>query len=382
MLERKMLKKKVLDKKTRKSNTPSSNTSSRVLNAKIIEILETVKSYYARERNTIHVNAYERAIYQIKKWPHPITNGKEVAHLEGIGKGMVEKINTILATGTLPIIQEKSLSSSKNISGTRGTKKNKEYSISNVLGFSEKSAMELEKKYGIKSIAELENALKQNMLDIKLTRIQQMGLRHHKDLQEKVSRAEITQIGNEISKILSREDVLVFLAGSYPSGLKKESKDIDILLVAKDSNKLVSKLQFYLEELVKKLETNIPLETITLGANKFLGLIKLPGANTKWRHLDMRLVDMSSFPYAWLYYASGVVFNKMIREKLKKKGYKLNEWGLFQGADKVFLEGEKSVDELEKQIYNKEDLLEYAEKIEKEIFKLANLEYKTISERY
>lgn len=378
MLERKMLKKKVLDKKTRKSNT----TSSKVLNAKIIEILETVKSYYARERNTIHVNAYERAIYQIKKWPHPIKNGKEVAHLEGIGKGMVQKIDTILATETLPIIQEKSLSSSKNISGTRGTKKNKEYSISNVLGFSGKSAAELEKKYGIKSIAELENALKQGTLDIKLTRIQQMGLQHHKDLQEKVPRAEITQIGNEISKILSRDGVLVFLAGSYPSGLKKESKDIDILLVAKDSNKLVSKSQFYLEELVKKLETNIPLETITLGANKFLGLVKLSGANTKWRHLDMRLVDMSSFPYAWLYYASGVVFNKMIREKLKKKGYKLNEWGLFQGADKVFLEGEKSVDELEKRIYNKEDLLEYAEKIEKEIFKLANLEYKTILQRY
>lgn len=374
-----MLKKNVMYNKTKKSNT----LSSKMMNAKIIDILETVKSYYAREHNTIHVNAYERAIYQIKKWQHAIKNGKEVSHLEGIGKGMVEKINTILATGTLPIIQEKNLSSSKKISGT---KKSLEYPISQMLGFSGKSAMELEKKYGIKSIIELENALKNNMLDIKLTKIQQMGLRYHKDLQEKVPRAEIKEIGNTISNILSREGVFVFLAGSYPSGLKKESKDIDILLVAKDSKKFILKSKFYLEELVNKLQENISLETITLGANKFLGLVKLLGINTKWRHLDMRLVDMSEFPYAWLYFSSGVVFNKMIREKLKKKGYKLNEWGLFQGAEKVFLEGEKSTEELEK-IFGTEDeniskLLEYAEKIEKEIFKLAHLEYKTISKRY
>ena len=31
---------------------------------------------------------------------------------------------------------------------------------------------------------------------------------------------------------------------------------------------------------------------------------------------------------------------------------------------------------------SKKDLLQYTEKIEKEIFKLANLEYKTIAERY
>jgi DNA polymerase lambda len=356
-------------KKTRKLNTTMLLSD----NVRIINVLETVKSYYARERNTIHVSAYERAIYQIKKWPHPIRKGKDVAHLEGIGKGMIQKIDTILATGTLPIIQEK---------GLIGFIDNP---ISQVLGFSAKSAAELEKQYGIRSVTELEELVKLDMPQIKLTRIQQMGLRYHNDLQEKVPRAEITRIGNKIEDILAREGVMVLLAGSYPSGLKKESKDIDILLVVRDSSKLKSKS--YLEELVQKLKADIHLETetITIGANKFLGLVKLKDIHTntaKWRHLDMRLVDMHAFPYVWLYYTSGVIFNKMIREKLKKKGYKLNEWELFQGATRAHLEGEKSTDELEKELYNKEDLLEYAEKIEKEIFKLAHLEYKTIRERY
>jgi DNA polymerase beta len=363
-------------KKSKKSYKSSSN-------ARIINILETVKSYYAREQNTIHVSAYERAIYQLKKWPHPIKMGNDVAHLEGIGKGMIQKIDIILATGTLPIIQEKGLTLVHN---TNNTKKFlfKEFPISQVLGFSAKSALELEKHYGIRSVKELKELLKNEKIEIKLSRLQKMGLRYHNDLQEKIPRDEITSIGHKIEKILQLDGIMVFLAGSYPSELKKESKDIDILLVVRDSNRLKSKSKsnFYLEELVRKLKKEIPLETITIGANKFLGIVKL-NTTDKWRHLDMRLVDMHVFPYSWLYYSSGVVFNKIIREKLKKKGYKLNEWGLFKNNEKVSLEGEKSLEGLEKEnATGTENLLAYSEKIEKEIFKLAQLEYKTIQERY
>ena len=226
-----------------------------------------------------------------------------------------------------------------------------------MLGFSAKSAVELEKQYGIRSVSELEELVKSGMTKLKLSRIQQMGLRYHNDLQKKIPREEITQVGNKIEGKLSPEGVMVFLAGSYPSGLKKESKDIDILLVVRESSKLKSKS--YLEELVGKLKKDMPLETITIGANKFLGIVKLSDTITntnratgKWRHLDMRLVDMHSFPYAWLYYVSGVIFNKMIREKLKKKGYKLNEWGLFQDDTQILLEGELTSDELE-ETFNK-----------------------------
>ena len=33
----------------------------------------------------------------------------------------------------------------------------------------------------------------------------------------------------------------------------------------------------------------------------------------------MRIVNIEEFPYMWLYFCSGVIFNKLIREKLKKK---------------------------------------------------------------
>jgi DNA polymerase/3'-5' exonuclease PolX len=370
----------MLERKTKKSIAATSND-------KIIKVLETVKSHYSKENNTIHVNAYERAIYQIRKWPHVITRGKDVAHLEGIGKGMIQKIDTILATGTLPIIQEKHLviREANDYAGNKKTKKSWSHvnSVREILGFSAKTAVELKKSHGIKTIEELVKLAP----ILKLTRIQRMGLRYHNDLQQKVARAEISEIGAKIEDSLLSDDIIVFLAGSYPSGLKKESKDIDILLVVRDSSKLKSK---FLEELIKKLNKTktLQLETITIGSNKFMGLVKLndeTGINKNirvWRHLDMRIVDLSSFPYAWLYYSSGVVFNKLIREKIKKRGYKLNEWGLFKDDKRIELENEKHETILEKELFDKNSILEYAEKIEKEIFKLAHLEYKTIPERY
>lgn len=378
-------------KKSKKNNTTKRPTIGTTIgqrrmatgNEKIINVLETVKSYYARLHDKIHVAAYERAIYQIKKWPHPITKGSQVAHLEGIGKGMVQKIDTILATGSLPIIKEKSLTLMQN-KRTRKSAPSGVHPISQVLGFSSTSAGELERKFGIRTVADLQDFVKKNpQFKTTLTKIQEMGLRYHDDLQKKVPRAEITQIGARIEDILQDSGVMVFLAGSYPSGLKTESKDIDILLVARDSK---MKNKSYLADLVQVIRKGIPLETITLGANKFLGLVRLSGTdNATRRHLDIRLVSIREFPYAWLYFASGVVFNKLIRERLKKRGYKLNEWGLFKYDKRLSLSGknenENSTNSLGK-ITDKEELLEYAENIEKKIFKIAGLEYKTIKERY
>jgi DNA polymerase/3'-5' exonuclease PolX len=150
------------------------------------------------------------------------------------------------------------------------------------------------------------------------------------------------------------------------------------------------KSKSYLEELIQKLKTDIHLETetITIGANKFLGLVKLTdrkdSEDSKWRHLDMRLVDIVSFPFAWSYFSSGKVFNKFIRERVKKRGYKLNEYGIYNSetGKRVILEGEIDLSQLKTKVMNKKDMLEYAERIEQKLFKLADVEYQTIRERY
>ena len=99
---------------------------------------------------------------------------------------------------------------------------------------------------------------------------------------------------------------------------------------------------------------------------------------------------MNELPYSYLYYSSGKMFNKLIREKFKKKGYKLNEYGLYKirdnkGFEKIKIDEEINLD-LNLDNINKKNreinLLNYIKKIEQELFKLASTDYKTVQERY
>ncbi len=366
-------------KTTRKNNTLKNTTH---INNKIINILEVVKLWYSSIHDKIHVNAYERAIHTIKKWPFPITSGAELANAPGIGKGMIQKIDTILATGTLPIINEKGLTIPNTIPYTLLHHKSKTTSdlelnrLDNVLGFGVKVANKWALR-GITTIKQLREYIVLHPTEINLTRIQQLGLKYHEDLTTMVPRHEIKEICDAIRLAVGDDDIMVFLAGSYPSGLKKESKDIDILLVSRD------KRSSSMESIVSKINDKIQIEIMAIGKNKFLGVVKKDNhKNTKWRHLDMRLVKMTSFPFAWSYFSSGKIFNKYIRQRIKKKGYLLNEYGIFKDGQRFNLAGEKTDIELEKEIKTENDLMQYAEGIEKEIFKLAGIPYQTIKERY
>ena len=379
------------------------------INNNIINILTIVKNYYEKEKDTIHVNAYERDIYQIKHWDKPITKGSELKNLVGIGKGMIEKIDTIIATGSLPIIKEKGLdtnmyldtnnkktkkskqnilnknnSKNNNNNNNKNNKNNKNNNINHILGFGEKFIKEMKTKYNARTINDIRKIVEQDK--IKLNNTQTIGLKYYEDLNTPIPRQEITKIGMQIKDIIEKSNKFLkcFIAGSYPSETKETSKDIDLLIVVNDD--VTHNLGMY-RNILKQISNVMSLETISLGNQKFLGLIQSPVSN-KWRHLDIRLTLIDEMPYAWLYYTGGKIFNKLIRERLKKRGYKLNEYGLFKtnNDSRVDLDNK----ELDKYGISKDgmlnidekDMMQYIENVEKKIFEIAELEYKSVRERY
>jgi len=396
-----MITKKQKNKNVSRTKSNNNLKSKSKTNNKIINILNIVKNYYEKEKDTIHVNAYERAIYQIKHWDKPITKGNELQNLVGIGKGMIEKIDTIIETGTLPIIKEKGLDININININintnsnmyldtlnKKTKKNinnnKNNNTKHILGFGEKFIRELKTKYNARTINDIRKIVEQRK--IKLNNTQTIGLKYYEDLNTPIPRQEITKIGNQIKNIVEKSNKFLrcFIAGSYPSETKENSKDIDLLIVINDD--VTHNLGIY-RNILKQISNVMSLETISLGNQKFLGLIKSPISNI-WRHLDIRLTLIDEIPYAWLYYTGGKIFNKLIRERLKKRGYKLNEYGLFKinNDSRVDLDNK----ELDKYGINKDgmlninekDMMQYIENIEKKIFEIADLEYKSVKERY
>ena len=392
--------------KSKKHTHTHKHINTKHINTKhIIHILTLVKDYYKEQNDKFRIKTYERAIYQIKHWDKPITKGSELSHLEGIGKGMIEKIDTIISSGTLPIIKEKNIKDNY-------TKKNKNIVkhtnnvVTTILGFNKSFINDIKKKHGARTIHDFRKYLNSSDSSdssgtsnkdksVKLTHIQQLGLKYYEDLQDLIPRNEITYLGDLLKKKIENVDnkYTMMLSGSYPSHIKEFSKDIDIIIIRNKEDSYSGELKDIIEQINYSNSKhnnkyndkhNIKLETISLGEKKFMGLLHSPKSN-KMRHIDIRFVNLEELPYTWLYYSSGQIFNKLIRDKLKKKGYKLNEYGLYKGSgnDKKY----DKVDIIENSDSNKHSnsykkILSYIESIEKQIFKYADMDYKTVMERY
>ena len=105
------------------------------------------------------------------------------------------------------------------------------------------------------------------------------------------------------------------------------------------------------------------------GNETLLKIITKDGKIEERENVELEMIDVKPIPQAEQ------------KDKAEHK-YKLNEWGLFQDDKKMILADELNNNDLVKKIQNEKELMQYTEKIEKEIFKIANLEYKTVRERY
>jgi DNA polymerase/3'-5' exonuclease PolX len=161
-----------------------------------------------------------------------------------------------------------------------------------------------------KSIAELKKKLKDGQYN--LTKSQQISIVYHNDLIEKIPRAEMTRHFKFIQDIVPTAKI----AGSYRRG-SLYSSDIDI--VVRES----------LPGVIKRLtDAGYIKENISFGNKKFSGIVILEKTH---RHIDIIFTTPRSYPFAMLYFTGSKKFNIIMRLKAKRYGWKLNEYGLWDG---------------------------------------------------
>ncbi len=287
---------------------------------KIVEIFEKILMFHktlgkkGNMQTKFRISSYEKILRSIKS-SKPIYTMEDVEEIPGIGKNTKEKIEEIMKTGKLHMLEE--------------IEKNPDYQaiyeMQGIWGIGVEKAQQIVLEDGIHTIRELRNAVKEGK--VTLNEQQMKGLEYYEELSERIPRREITQFTKWIQKRVKKYGIKVVNAGSYRLG-KKESGDIDLLFVKKNVKNHTSYAKAELFQNVIDDLREIILYIFSQGNEKMISIIQNP-LTKKIRQMDIMMIDEEELPWYLLYFGSDKEFSKKIRKIAIDKGYKLSEKGIF-----------------------------------------------------
>ena len=288
----------------------------KVTKNQIIDILERVAAILElKDANVFKIRAFENAARVLEGSPLDLPELVETGELEklkGIGKGSIAfMIHEFYETG-----KSKDYDSlNKGIPETL-------FEMLEIPGLGAKRVKVLYSKLKIKTVEELERACQEN----RLLKLEGFGAKSQEKILKGISHFRksagsfLLYFAQEESKkiveyLKKQKGILrIEVAGSLRRH-KEVVKDMDILVSAKDPEKIHSAFVHYpsVVNIVGQGETKSSV-TLRNGIN-----------------CDLRTVTEEEFPYALYYFTGSKEHNVAVRTIAKKKGIKINEYGLFKG---------------------------------------------------
>ena len=302
----------------------------------IINKLEDLKKIYQQnEDKKWNLKALSTAINSIKKYDGTILSGSQLKNeLKGVGEKISKRVDEILETGTLSILD--GIDSDNN-------------NLNNLLLITGVGLVRAKKwiSIGITNIDQLKEAINNNK--IKSTHHINIGIKYYYDFQKKIPKDEIDIINSILNNCIKKVDKnLVFeICGSYRRGAL-ESGDIDILISNPSYINNINE-QNYLKKIVKELtKNNLIIDNLTSkGETKFMGVCKI-NESLVARRIDIRVVNYQSYFAALIYFTGSKNFNVYLRNKALEHNYSLNEYSLTNTIDgtQKMLNSEKEIFDL------------------------------------
>jgi DNA polymerase/3'-5' exonuclease PolX len=280
----------------------------------ILKIFNAILVNYQSKKNNYiikyKIDSYKKAIVAIGKFKKPIYSCDDIKDLEYIGKGMCEKVDEIARTGTLKAYED--IKNNKSIDA---------YSVLNeIWGFGDKIIKNIISK-GIYTISDLKKRVKSG--DVVLSHQQEVGLKFYKELLRKIPRKKITEITALLKKSLKAggySNLELYNAGSYRMGAKM-CGDIDLIMTCEKGDELEVLPGLFKEVLIKE---NMLEDILLEGDKKSIYIIK-----PYFYKIDIAFILKEQLPWYLLYFGRSREFSKKIRGIASKRGFKLNEKGLF-----------------------------------------------------
>jgi len=273
-----------------------------------------------RDENPFRVRAYRNAARTIRDLPEAAAQiaadpQRKLSDLEGIGKDLAGKMATLLGGGSLAMLDELLKEVPESV-----------LTLMRIPGLGPKRVAALHKQLHVNTLDDLRAACQAHQVrdlhgfGAKTEEAILAGLDFAAQAEERVLWAEADQSVQEILAHMRDCPALeqIAPAGSYRRG-RETVGDLDLLAVAADSAAVMDHLARY-----------AGLAEVTAR-----GATKLSARLAGGLGLDLRVVPAESFGAALQYFTGSKAHNIVLRGLANARGLKINEYGVFRGAEQI-----------------------------------------------
>ncbi len=306
-------------------------------NREIAQILFEIGDYLELGEVPFKPQAYQKAAIVIDNLEDEVSDIykkdgiKGLEKISGIGTSIAEKIEEYLKTGKIKYYKELKKSTPVDLE-----------ELLKVEGLGTKRIKKLYKELGVRNLKDLEKVAN----DHKIAPLFRFGEKTERNILEGIQflkqskgRFLLRDIIPQVERIEERFRKIEGVAQMSVAGSTRRRKetigDVDFLVTIKNGT---SKYKYLVEKIMNSFVT-------------MDGVVKIVGkgetkSSVKTRQgldMDIRLVPESSYGAALLYFTGSKEHNIALRKIAIKKGYKLNEYGLFRGERKIRGETEEEI---------------------------------------
>ncbi|MCG6879068.1 MAG: DNA polymerase/3'-5' exonuclease PolX [Deltaproteobacteria bacterium] len=277
--------------------------------------------------NPFRVRAYRNAARTVSNLPKNLTemieDNEDLTKLSGIGEDLAGKITEIVETGTLSQLKKLQEDTPPEL-----------HELMKLEGLGPKRVRVLNRELGIETLDQLKDAAESG----KVETLEGFGKKTQQNVLEALNQAEgwgdriklveAEERAEPLTKYLKKTKGIkeITIAGSFRRR-KETVGDLDILVTCKKGARVMERFVAY-EDVKKVISQGDTRSTIMLNS----GL-----------HVDLRVVPQVSYGSALHYFTGSKNHNIAVRKIANGKGFKINEYGVFKGDDRVAGKNEKDV---------------------------------------
>jgi len=262
--------------------------------------------------NPFKIRAYQRAARAIEHLPKEleiaVEEGEDLQAIPGVGEAIAKKITELVTTGKLRVYEELKAEFPEGITA-----------LLEIPGIGPKTAKKLSTELGIKSVDELEQAIK----DGRVARLFRLGektaeniLQQIQALRRKDQRIPIGEALPVVDEVLNALRTIPGVKNLTAAGSLRRFRetvgDIDLMGTADNP-----------EEVIKAF-VSLPQVRQVLAQGPTKASVILPGG----LQADLRMVEHDSFGSLLQYFTGSKQHNIALRTKEQKRGLKLSEYGI------------------------------------------------------